>query len=102
MEHRGRSATTILSVVQAEASPFNRERITELIVGQNSEEIESLKAKIEEKNEEISRLHKAMKDLEDKNKKLDVALKTRIEEITKLKTRRLANWKLKRRVWKTS
>ena len=86
IEHRGRTATAILRVVQ-EASQFERERITELMLGQHSEEIVSLKEKIEEKNEEISRLHKAMKDLEDKNKKLDVALKTRIEEITKLKTR---------------
>jgi len=86
IEHRGRTATAILSVVQ-EASQSERQRITEFMVGQNSEEIESLKAKIEEKNEEISRLHNAMKDLQDKNKKLDVALKTRIEEITKLKTR---------------
>ena len=86
IEHRGRAATAILSFVQ-EASQFERERITELMVGQHGEEIESLKEKIEEKNEEISRLHKAIKDLEDKNKKLDVALKTRVEEITKLKTR---------------
>ena len=28
-----------------------------------------------------------MKDLEDKNKKLDIALKTRVEEISKLKNR---------------
>jgi len=79
IEHRGRTTTAI--VVQ-EASQFERERITEFIVGQHSEEIESLKEKTNEKNEEISRLHKATKDLEDKNKKLDVALKTRIEEIT--------------------
>lgn len=86
IEHRGRTATAILSVVQ-EASQFERERITELMIGQHTDDIESLKEKIEEKNEEISRLHKAMKDLEDKNKKLDIALKTRIEEITKLKNR---------------
>ena len=49
--------------------------------------IESLKAKIEEKNEEISSLQKKLRDLEDKNKKLDIALKTRIEEISKLKSR---------------
>ena len=86
VEHRGRTATAILSVVQ-EASQFERERITELMIGQHTDDIESLREKIEEKNEEISRLHKAMKDLEDKNKKLDIALKTRIEEITKLKNR---------------
>ena len=86
IEHRVRTATAIFGVVQ-EAPPFERERITELMVGQNSEEIVSLKGKIDEKNEEISRLNKAMKVLEDKNKKLDVALKTRIEEIIKLKTR---------------
>ena len=86
VEHRGRPTTAILSVVQ-ETSSFERERINEVIIGQHGDEIESLKEKIEEKNEEISRLHKAMKDLEDKNKKLDIALKTRIEEISKLKSR---------------
>lgn len=86
IEHRGRPATAILSVVQ-EASPFERERLNELTINQHGEEIESLKEKIEEKIEEISRLHKTMKELEDKNKKLDIALKTRIEEITKLKSR---------------
>ena len=86
IEHRGRTATAILSVVE-EASQFERERITELMIGQHTDDIESLREKIEEKNEEISRLHKAMKDLEDKNKRLDIALKTRIEEITKLKNR---------------
>ncbi|KAJ7384381.1 hypothetical protein OS493_021788 [Desmophyllum pertusum] len=82
IEHRGR-ATAILSVVQ-DASPFDRESY---MIDQHSGDIESLKEKIEEKNEEISRIHKARKDLEDKNQKLDIALKTRIEEITKLKTR---------------
>ena len=85
IEHRGRAATAILSFVQ-EASQFERERITELMVGQHSEEIESPKEKNEEKNEEMSHLLKVMKDLQDKNKKLDVVLKTRIEELTKLKS----------------
>ena len=85
IEHR-RPTTAILSVVQGLTS-FEREQINELIISQHSDEIESLKEKIEEKNEEISRLHKAMKELEDKNKRLDIALKTRIEEITKLKSR---------------
>ena len=49
--------------------------------------IVSLKEKIEAKDEEIMRLHEALKDLEDKNKKLEIALKTRIEEISKLKSR---------------
>lgn len=49
--------------------------------------IDSLREKIEEKDEEISRLQMALKDLEDKNKKLEIALKTRIEEISKLKAR---------------
>ena len=88
IEHRSRPATAILGVsVVQEATSFERERINEIMIGQHGEEIESLKEKIEEKNEEISRLHKAMRDLEDKNKKLDIALKTRIEEITKLKSR---------------
>lgn len=86
IEHRGRTATAILGVIQ-ETSQFERERINEIIISQHTGDIESLKEKIEEKNEEISRLHKAMKDLEDKNKKLDIALKTRNEEIVKLKTR---------------
>ena len=85
IEHR-RPTTAILSVVQGPTS-FEREQINELIISQHGDEIESLKEKIEEKNEEISRLHKAMKELEDKNKRLDIALKTRIEEITKLKSR---------------
>ena len=66
-----------------EASPFQRERITELSTQQRNRVFE---AKIEQ-NEKILRLHKAMKDLEDRNKNLDVAFKTRIEEITQLKTR---------------
>lgn len=49
--------------------------------------IDSLREKIEEKDEEISRLQMALKDLQDKNKKLEIALKTRIEEISKLKAR---------------
>ena len=44
VEHRGRTATAIFGVVQ-DALPFERERITEILVGQNSEEIESLKEK---------------------------------------------------------
>ena len=65
------------------ASPFQRERITELSTQRRNRVFE---AKIEQ-NEKILRLHKAKKDLEVRNKNLDVAFKTRIEEITKLKTR---------------
>lgn len=86
IEHRGRPTAAILSVVH-ETTSFEQDRINELLISQHGEEIGALKHKIEEKNEEISRLHKAMKDLEDKNKKLDIALKTRIEEISKLKSR---------------
>ena len=86
VEHRGRPATAILSFVR-EATALEQESINEIMIGQHGEEIESLKEKIKEKNDEISRLERAMKELEDKNKKLDIALKTRNEEITKLKSR---------------
>ena len=84
--HLARPEAAILSVVRT-TTTFEQENINELMIGQHGEQIKSLKEKIEEKNEEISRLEKAMKELEDKNKKLDIALKTRIEEITKLKSR---------------
>lgn len=86
IENRGRTATAIFGLVH-ETSQFERERINEFIINQHGGEIDSLKEKIEEKNEEILHLHKAIKDLEDKNKKLDIALKTRNEEVAKLKTR---------------
>ena len=85
IENRGRTATAFFGLV--ETSQAERERLNEIIISQHSGEIDSLKEKIEEKNEEILRLHKAIKVLEDKNKKLDIALKTRNEEVAKLKTR---------------
>lgn len=86
IDHFSRPEATIFGVVRTTAT-FEQDNINELMIGQHGEQIKSLKEKIEEKNEEISRLEKAMKELEDKNKKLDIALKTRIEEITKLKSR---------------
>ena len=86
IDHLAQPEAAILSVVRA-TTTFEQENINKLRIGQHGEQIKSLKEKIEEKNEEISRLEKAMKELEDKNKKLDIALKTRIEEITKLKSR---------------
>lgn len=86
IENRGRTATAIFGLVH-ETSQFERDRINEFIINHHGGEIDSLKEKIEEKNEEILHLHKAIKDLEDKNKKLDIALKTRNEEVAKLKTR---------------
>ena len=74
IEHRRPAAATILAGVLQEATSFERERMNELIISQHGDDIDSLKEKIEEKNEEISRLHKAMKELEDKNKKLGIAL----------------------------
>lgn len=84
--HLARPEAAILSIVRA-TTTFQQENINELMIGQHGEQMKSLKEKIEEKNEEILRLEKAMKELEDKNKKLDIALKTRIEEITKLNSR---------------
>ena len=75
IENRGRTATAFFGLV--ETSQAERERLNEIIISQHGGEIDSLKEKIEEKNEEILRLHKAIKVLEDKNKKLDIALKTR-------------------------
>ena len=86
IENRGRTATAFFGLVH-ETSQAERERMNEIIINQHGGEIDSLKEKIEEKNEEILRLHKAIKVLEDKNKKLDIALKTRNEEVAKLKTR---------------
>lgn len=79
IENRGRTATAFFGLV--ETSQAERERLNEIIISQHGGEIDSLKEKIEEKNEEILRLHKAIKVLEDKNKKLDIALKTRNEEV---------------------
>ena len=86
IENHGRTATAIFGLVH-ETPQAERERINEVIISQHGGEIDSLKEKIEEKNAEILRLHKAIKVLEDKNKKLDIALKTRNEEVAKLKTR---------------
>ena len=85
IENRGRTATAFFGLV--ETSQAERERLNVIIISQHGGEIDSLKEKIEEKNEEILRLDKAIKVLEDKNKKLDIALKTRNEEVAKLKTR---------------
>ena len=52
-----------------------------------SEEIESLKKQIDEKNREIIDLRKAMVALEEQNQELNVALKSRNEEIKALKAR---------------
>jgi len=63
-----------------------RARMNEMVVS-HSEDIESLKKQIDEKNREIIDLRKAMEALEEQNQELTVALKSRNEEIKALKTR---------------
>lgn len=65
----------------------DRARMNEMVVSQHSEDIESLKKQIDEKNKEIVDLRKAMETLEEQNQELTVALKSRNEEIKALKTR---------------
>jgi len=64
-----------------------RARMNEILVSQHSEEIESLKKQVDEKNKEIVDLRKALETLEEQNQELTVALKSRNEEIKALKTR---------------
>ena len=58
-----------------------RARMNEILVSQHSEEIESLKKQVDEKNKEIVDLRKALETLEEQNQELTVALKSRNEEI---------------------
>ena len=62
-------------------------RINEMMYSQHSEEIESLKKQIDEKNREIVDFRKAMEALEEQNQELTVELKSRNEEIKALKAR---------------
>ena len=64
-----------------------RARINEVVVSQHTEDIESLKKQIDEKNKEIDELRNAMENLEEQNQELTVALKSRNEEIKALKAR---------------
>ena len=64
-----------------------RARMNEVVVSQHTEDIESLKKQIDEKNKEITELRKAMENLEEQNQELTVALKSRNEEIKALKAR---------------
>ena len=64
-----------------------RARIYEFLVSQHSEEIDSLKKQVDEKDKEIVNLRKAVETLEEQNQELTVALKSRNEEIKGLKTR---------------
>ena len=64
-----------------------RARMNDMLVGQHSEEIDSLKKQVDEKNKEIVDLRKALETLEEQNQELTVALKSRNEEIKALKTR---------------
>lgn len=64
-----------------------RARVNEVVVSQHTEDIESLKKQIDEKNKEITDLQTAMEKLEEQNQELTVELKSRNEEIKALKTR---------------
>ena len=64
-----------------------RARINEMVVIQHTEDIESLKKQIDEKNKEIDELRKSMDSLVEQNQELSVALKSRNEEIKALKAR---------------
>ena len=64
-----------------------RARINEMVVGQHTEDIESLKKQIDEKNKEIDELRKSMDSMVEQNQELSVALKSRNEEIKALKAR---------------
>lgn len=64
-----------------------RARMNELVFSQHTEDIESLKKQIDEKNKEITELHNAMEKLEEQNQELTVELKSRNEEIKALKAR---------------
>ena len=64
-----------------------RARMNELAFSQHTEDIESLKKQIDEKNKEITDLQKAMENLEERNQELTVELKSRNEEIKALKAR---------------
>ena len=64
-----------------------RVRMNEAVVSQHTEDIESLKKQIDDKNKEITELRKDMESLVEQNQELTVALKSRNEEIKTLKAR---------------
>ena len=64
-----------------------RARVNEAVVSQHTEDIESLKKQIDEKNKEMTELQRAMEKLEEQNQELTVELKSRNEEIKALKAR---------------
>ena len=64
-----------------------RARINEMVVVQHTEDIESLKKQIDEKNKEIDELRKSMDSLVEQNQELSVALNSRNEEIKALQAR---------------
>ena len=55
------------------------------IINRNTEQIQSLKREIEEKNEAISRLHKDMKELRKQNGELKITVDSKNKEIKTLK-----------------
>ena len=59
IENRAPTATAFFGLVH-ETSQVERERMNEIITTHLCDDIDSLKEKIEEKNEEILRLHKAL------------------------------------------
>ena len=64
-----------------------RARMIELAFSQHTEDIESLKKQIDEKNKELTDLQTGMEKLQEQNQELIVELKSRNEEIKALKAR---------------
>ena len=62
-------------------------RMSEIAFSQHTEDIESLKKQLDEKNKEITELQSAMEQLVEQNQELTVELKSRNEEIKALKVR---------------
>lgn len=76
-----------MNVTLRRAEHQERARVNEIVVSQHTEDIESLKKQIDEKNKEITGLQEAMEKLEEQNQVLTVELKSRNEEIKALKAR---------------
>ncbi|XP_078349166.1 uncharacterized protein LOC144634088 [Oculina patagonica] len=65
----------------------DRARMNEAVVSQHTEDIESLKKQIDDRNKEIRELTKTVEILEEQNQELKVELKSRNDEIKALKAR---------------
>lgn len=80
-------AAALVNVTLRREVHQERARMNELVFSQHTDDIESLKKQIDEKNKEITDLQKAMVNLEEQNQELTVELKSRNEEIKALKAR---------------